>query len=211
MHIKLENRQVGIFAALIIAVIMIFLPGQDRKRYSFNPDAIAATINESREHVTPGDLSQWIIQGKNDFILVDIRSKEEFAEGHIKTAKSIPLALLLKRSTMEREFIDGKMVILYSNGTSHAAQACLVLKTAGIDCYVLEGGYNYWIETVLKPAEPVAGAADDEILKYRAAQSVADHFGGAGQSKQNVEGNKSGTRTPGAPVKRGGKKKLQGC
>ena len=211
MQIKLENRQVGVFAALIIAVIMIFLPGQDRKRYSFNPDAIAGTISESREHVSPGDLSQWIIQGKNDFTLVDIRSKEEFAKGHIRTAKNIPLPVLLKRSTMEREFIDGKMVVLYSNGTSHAAQAWLVLKTAGIDCYVLEGGYNYWVETVLKPSEPAAGAPDDEILKYRAAQSVADHFGGAAQPKDSVEGSGKGAKTPGAPVKRGGKKKLQGC
>ncbi len=211
MKIKLENRQVGVFAALIIAVIMIFLPGQDRKRYSFNPDAIAGTINASREHVTSGDLSQWIIQGKNDYTLVDIRSKDEYAAGHISGAKNIPLAVLLKRSTMEREFIDGKMVILYSNGTSHAAQAWLVLKTAGVDCYILEGGYNYWVESVLKPAEPAAGAADDEILKYRAAKSVADNFGGAVQSKETAEGGKSGTRAPAAPVKRGGKKKLQGC
>ena len=211
MRIKLENRQIGVFAALILAAVMFFLPGQDRKRYAFNPDAIAGTISESREHVAPGDLSQWLLQGKNDFTLVDIRSTEEYAQGHIRGAKNIPLAVLLKRSTMEREFIDGKTVVLYSNGTSHAAQAWLVLKTAGVDCSVLEGGYNYWVEAILKPAEPPAGAADDEILKYRAAQSVADHFGGAAQQKDAVDGGKKGAKTPGAPMKRSGKKKLQGC
>jgi rhodanese-related sulfurtransferase len=212
LKLKLENRQIGIFAVLIIAFIMLLLPGQDKSRYAFKPDAIAGVIKEGKDHVSPGDLSQWIIEGKNDFTLVDIRSKEEFEKGHIKGAKNIPLDTLLKRSTVESEFVDGKMVILYSNGTSHAAQAWLVLKTAGIDCYILDGGYNYWNETVLNPKNPGADAANDEVLKYQAAQSVADYFGGSSQMKSGAEAGKGGDTGTKAPVKREGKKKkLQGC
>jgi rhodanese-related sulfurtransferase len=211
LKLKLENRQIGVFAVLIIAFIMLLLPGQDKSKYAFKPDAIAGVIKEGKDHVSPADLSQWIIEGKNDFTLVDIRSKEEFEKGHIKNAKNIPLDTLMKRSTIESEFVDGKMVVLYSNGTSHAAQAWLVLKTAGVDCNILDGGYNYWNETVLNPKDPGAGAADDEILKYQAAQSVADYFGGASQMKSG-DGAKSGDAGAKAPVKREGKKKkLQGC
>jgi rhodanese-related sulfurtransferase len=212
LKLKLENRQIGIFAVFIIAFIMLFLPGQDKSKYSFKPDAIAGIIKEGKDHVSPGDLSQWILEGKNDLTLVDIRPKEEFEKGHIKSAKNIPLDALMKRSTIESEFVDGKMVILYSNGTSHAAQAWLVLKTAGVDCYILDGGYNYWNETVLNPKDPGAGAADDEILKYQAAQSVADYFGGASQTKSGDGAVKGGDTGAKAPVKREGKKKkLQGC
>lgn len=215
MKLKLENRQIGVFAVLIIATIMLFLPGQDKTRYAFNPDAIAGIIKDGKEHVSPADLSQWIIQGKNDFTLVDIRTKEEYNSGHIKGAKNIPLDILLKRSTIESEFVDGKMALLYSNGTSHASQAWLVLKTAGVDCSVLEGGYNYWNEAILNPKAPAPGAADDEVLKYQASQSIAAYFGSDPSPKKTIDtGKGKGDNTPPqTPVKKEGKKKnkLKGC
>jgi rhodanese-related sulfurtransferase len=210
MHLKLENRQIAVFAVLIIAVIMLFLPGQDKKRFSFNPEVLAGTIEEGKDQVSPFELSKWIIAGKNDFKLVDIRSELEYKSGHIKGAVGIPMSRLLKRSTIDSEFADGKMVIVYSNGSSHAAQVWMVLKSAGVEAYVLEGGYNFWNETVLNPKEPLPGSSDDEVLKYQALKSVADHFG-AGTKPQQAVDKQPNKPSPKAAPSGGKKKKLQGC
>jgi len=146
---KLEDKQIGVFAALIIAAIMLFLPDQDNTKYSFNPEALAGTILEQSDQISPAELSEWIIQGRNDFQLIDIRSNDMFSKGHIKRAENIPLPDLLQKKTIDLELSNDKLIILYSNGNSHAHQAWLVLKTAGIDCYVLEGGFNHWNSLLL--------------------------------------------------------------
>lgn len=209
MKLELKGRQIAIFAALVVAVIMLFLPGRDRNRYSFSPDALAKSIASKSDHVQPRDLSQWIIEGRNDFTLVDIRTPEEYRAGHIRTARNIPLDRLLKRSTIDSEFNDGKQVVLYSNGSTHAAQAWLVLNAAGVNASMLEGGFNYWNEAILNPAAP-AGQSDDEILRYKAAKAEADFHGGGTKAGEPAAEPKGGQQK--SPVKPpAGKKKLQGC
>ncbi len=206
---KLEDKQIGVFAALIIATIMLFLPDQDNTKYSFNPEVLASTILEKSDQVSPDELSQWIIEGRNDYQLIDIRSEKMFSKGHIKGAENIPLPVLLQKQTVYQDLSDNKLIVLYSNGNSHAHQAWLVLKTAGIDCYVLEGGFNYWNSMLLNPTMP-KNFSDDEILRYKTAQSVSAYFGGTGkinEAKDVDTGNK-----PKRTIKRKKrKKKLDGC
>lgn len=213
MHIKLENKQVAVFATLIIAVIMLFLPGQNAGRFSFDPDALASAITKGEDQVAPKELAQRIIEGRNDFSLIDIRPQEDYAKGHILGAKNIPLAELVRRDTVESAFLDGKTPVLYSNGNTHAAQAWLILNAAGIDALVLEGGYNNWMETVRNPQAPAAGAADDEILRYSADRAVAEYFGGGSPGKeQGASAQPGSSGAPKVPVFKPGKKnKLKGC
>ncbi|MFC1669863.1 rhodanese-like domain-containing protein [Spirochaetota bacterium] len=208
MKLKLEKKQIGVFTAILIGLFMLLLPGQDKKRYTFKPELLAKTISQAKDQVRPEELSQWIIEGKNDFQLIDIRTKKEFDSGHIKKAQNIPLDKLLKRETIEQKLSDSKIIILYSNGNSHAHQAWLVLKTSGVDCYVLEGGYNYWNKVILNPAGP-KNFSDDEILKYKGRVSVAKYFGGS-TGKGNVNQMKKGPVKKRVFKKRK-KKKLEGC
>jgi len=206
---KLENKQIGVFTALILGFIMLFLPPADKSKYSFNPTALARDILDSQDHVTPGELSEWIIAGKKDYQLIDIRSEAEFAKGSIKGAENIPLEKLLQKKTVERDLNEEGMIIIFSTGNSHAHQAWLVLNAAGKDVYALEGGYNYWSEVILNPKFPANIESDDEILKYNAAVSVANYFGGASGSVNDADTGKS---KPKAKKRRKAKrKKLKGC
>lgn len=213
MYIKLENRQVAVFTAVILAVIMLFLPGSSRSRYSFRPEELAAAINAGEDQITAADLSEWLIQGKSDLLLVDTRSETDYAKGSIKGSVNIPLAKLLERSTIDTELPETKTIVIYSNGDSHAHQAWLVLRTAGVNSYVLQGGYNGWVSAILNPAKP-ADSSDDEILKYEAAMSLAASFGGTGAVKTQDNLSKKENQG-GAPVLKPAiqpkKKKLSGC
>ena len=137
---------------------------------------VARAIIHRQDQVGVDTLADWIIQGKQDFMLVDVRPQEAFAAGHIKTAQSMPLTYLVERETISRLPRDRKL-ILYSNGNREAAQALVMLRLAGFDTYALLGGYEFWTQHVLHPELP-ADAGDDEILKFHKQQAIACYFSG---------------------------------
>jgi len=210
---KLENKQIGIFVALIAGVMLLVVSGTGSPKYNFKPEEIAKAIAGNEDHMSSDKLSQWIIEGKSDYRLIDIRSAEDFKKGSIKTAQNIPFTELLSAKTIDREFTDEKTIVLYSNGDSHASQAWMILKTAGKEVMVLTGGYNGWVESILNP-KMSQKATDDEILKYRAANSIASFFGGSaeissgGSSDKKVSDGESG-ETKKSPAKKKGK--VGGC
>lgn len=207
---KLEGKQIGIYTALILAFIMLFLPSSDNSKYSFDPAVLAAAINDGQDHVSPGRLAEMIISEDKTFLLVDIRKPEDFQIATIKNAVNIPIEKLLKKETIERELPDDKTVIIFSNGNTHAHQAWLVLKAAGKNVQVLENGYNGWVQAVLTPRLP-SDNTDDEILRYKRDKAVGGFLGGgvipADVRKNETTNAQPQTGKPAAPKK----KKIGGC
>jgi rhodanese-related sulfurtransferase len=87
--------------------------------------------------------TQMINRGKSTAV-IDVRSAEEFAAGHLRDAKNMPLADLGNRiSELDKTKI--KTVIVVDKNGSKTAKAERQLKTAGFaDIYSLEGGIAAW-------------------------------------------------------------------
>ncbi len=84
-----------------------------------------------------------LLNEKKIFVL-DVRSKEEFASGHIKGAKNIPLDVLQKR-LVELEGIKEKEFIVNCLSGGRSSNACMILKAAGfVNPINLEGGISAW-------------------------------------------------------------------
>ena len=80
--------------------------------------------------------------------------------------------------------------VFYSNGTQDATEAWMLTRQLGYENnYVLQGGLNYWAETIMNPQAPKSTSSDDEAsdedvstlyvgnLPYRAnEQIVKEHF-----------------------------------
>ena len=163
---------------------MAFLPAQSRQ-IVIKPGELVRTIEGEEYHIDPETISKWLVEGNEDFLLIDVRSAEEFAQGHIKNAMNIPLPELIKQETID-ELDTDKLIILYSNGMSHAVQAWVVLHSAEItDIAVLEGGLNYWNKHILNPAPPGMYASNDEILIYKTKAAIANALGGGNLDIQN--------------------------
>ena len=208
---RLAGKQIGVLVALLLAIIILFLPAQDSKKYRFDPQDIARSIEESEDQIDPTTVSQWIIEGRRDFMLIDIRDSDAFEQGHIKGAENIPLPRLLQKDTLD-ELPEEKLVVIYSNGSSHAAQAWLVMKTAGFDSYMLEGGFNYWNKVIMNPKAPADEASDDEILRYKTQLAVKGYFGGDATAVSNQVASSDKPKTKKIIRKpRKKKKKLKGC
>ena len=80
---------------------------------------------------------------KGEVVLVDVRPSEEFESGHIKGAKSIPLAELEERLA---EFPADREIVAYCRGPfcAYAHEAVRRLRSAGHDARRLEEGWPEW-------------------------------------------------------------------
>jgi rhodanese-related sulfurtransferase len=210
-QLRFKNLDVLILGAIIFVIVvsLFLLSGRGLNKYVFNSAELANEIAMNRDQISPNILSEWIIDGRADYKLIDIRKPEEFAAGSIKGAVNIPMAKILERKTMNSELSAHKKNILYSNGDSHANQAWLILKAAGKDVYVLEGGFNYWNKLILNPKLSSTTPSDDEVLLYKKAKGVADYLGGSGSADAVQKGEGAAAGKTDATLKK--KKQVKGC
>jgi rhodanese-related sulfurtransferase len=80
-----------------------------------------------------GDIQEYVTKGA---IILDVRTKEEFAEGHIKGSKNIALQVLNSNIATIKKW--NKPVIACCRSGMRSAQATSILKQNGIDC--INGG-----------------------------------------------------------------------
>lgn len=87
--------------------------------------------------------TQMMNRGKATAV-IDVRSNEEFAAGHLRDAKNIPLADLANRIG-ELDKSKTKTVIVVCQSGARADKAARQLKAAGFeDVYSLDGGMTAW-------------------------------------------------------------------
>ena len=67
--------------------------------------------------------------------------------------------------------------------------------------YVLQGGLNYWAETIMNPIPPSSTSPDEEIAKYNFRKGASMALGGA------VDGSTANSARPAKPIITSKKKK----
>ncbi len=135
-------------------------------------DLALSTVNNS-DKINPVDLADWIIEGKADYILVDLRTPEKYSEYTLPEAENIPIVEL-----PNSDLLRNQKIILFSDDEMASAQGWFILKAKKYNSvYILEGGLNGWREKVLFPKIP-ANASKDELEKFEKKRAVAQYFGG---------------------------------
>ena len=72
-------------------------------------------------------------------VIIDVRTYEEFAEGHIKDSKNIPLQIISSKIDDIKKL--NKPVIACCRSGMRSGQATSILKQNGIEC-INGGGWN---------------------------------------------------------------------
>jgi rhodanese-related sulfurtransferase len=86
---------------------------------------------------------------RSDALVVDLRSAEDYAKGHILGARNIPLADLERRAG-ELEKLKAKPLILHCGDGNRAGGGIAVLRAKGFDkAHNLAGGYAAWLQAGL--------------------------------------------------------------
>ena len=100
--------------AAVLALLGVRRPSPDLSR-------LAGAIAREEDHVTREELDK--MRGVR---LIDVRKKEEFAQGHVAKAENIPIENIATAA-----FAPNDTVVLLSEGGAHAAQAWVILQMRG--------------------------------------------------------------------------------
>ncbi|MFH0990016.1 MAG: rhodanese-like domain-containing protein [bacterium] len=182
---------------------------------TLNAKELALIVEKEVDHIGVESLADWIIQGKSDYRLIDLRSEKEYAEYHIPTAEQITLTGLESAPLLRSE-----KLVLYSEGGIHSAQAWMLLRAKGYKgVYMLRGGLEEWKDKILFPRIP-ENSTPELLVEFNKTREVSKYFGGTPQSGSAEGKNSPALSMPklempssGAAPALGGpkKKKKEGC
>jgi len=160
---------------LALSVALVSACSESGKReVSLTDIAQAAARQDDRTSVE--ELAGWLVEGRADFKLIDVRMPEDFESGSIGDAENIPITQLVAPDVLSGLPAD-RMVIVYSNGSENAAKAAVMLRLSGIDAHLLTGGYNAWQSRILNP-DISADELDGESLEVSVQRALSCYFVG---------------------------------
>ena len=137
---------------------------------------VAQAAAREADRVSVEDLASWLIEERQDFVLIDVRAASDYDNGHIGEAQNIAIAQLVTAETLATLPTDRKVVV-YSNGSENGAKAATLLRIAGLDAHVVTGGYNAWHARILNP-DISAEELDGESPQVSAQRAYACYFVG---------------------------------
>jgi len=135
------HTALGRFLAIGLVSVTLAACGGGRQDFSESFQRVARTIIHGEDQVSVEALADWLIKGRQDFVLIDVRPQKAYEDGHIESAMSLPLTYLLEPGVLG-ELPSDRLIVLYANGIREAAQAAVMLRLAGIQASTLRGGYN---------------------------------------------------------------------
>ena len=194
---------------LALGLILAAIPQNTTVKYKLTANEMLIQSNNSVMYYSPDEVAELIIQKDPTIQLIDVRTPDEFEKFALPNAINIPLTDLL--SDEYRDYLDQDVYynIFYSNGTTDALKAWMISRQLGwANNYVMQGGMNYWAETIINPQAPASTSANDEIAKYEFRKGAQQALSGGDMvsSEANVA-----DKAPKPPVKRKpNKKRAQG-
>ncbi|MEI7723987.1 MAG: rhodanese-like domain-containing protein [Bacteroidota bacterium] len=195
---------------LILALIIALVPQNTTRPYKLTAEQLLAEIRTGTQFISPDEVADKIIQKDPSIQLIDVRNPREFEMFNLPGAINIPLQDILSEGNTDVLNQGTRMNILYSNGSTEANEAWLLTRQLGYqNNYVLQGGLNYWMETIMNPVKPENIVSNDEIARYDFRKAASAALGGGDVSAIAPAASGSATPKPGVvPVKK--KKKASG-
>ncbi len=162
--------------ALLLLLVVLLAACSPSNESDVSLADVAYSAARQNDRVGVEELAGWLVEGRGDFKLVDVRSPLDFDKGSIAGAENIPIAELVSSDVLERLPAD-RMVLVYSNGSENAAKAAVMLRLSGLDANLLTGGYNAWQARILNP-DISASALDGESLQVTKQRAYSCYFVG---------------------------------
>jgi rhodanese-related sulfurtransferase len=102
-----------------------------------------STSQSEAELISPAEYQSQFGNNADDFLLIDVRTPEEFASGHLAGAVNIPVDQLEARLS---EVSDDRPIVVYCRSGNRSHTASLILEDAGYSSgiYDIDGGVIAW-------------------------------------------------------------------
>ncbi len=132
MNFFLEPTNFALLAIAIISGLMLLQP---------------LVIKGSAKHVSATEATQMINHQKAQ--IIDVRTEQEFAQGHIRQSKSLPLQSLPSLLTNAKLKQDKPVLIVCASGMRARRAAAVLTKEGFTDVAILDGGLKTWLDAQL--------------------------------------------------------------
>lgn len=123
-------------AVIILVLVVVFVGAFVLQSRGTSPEP------NTIENLTPAQYQDTFVTGSAAHLLVDVRTPDEFASGHIEGAVNIPLDALSSRLN---EIPRDQPVVVYCRSGSRSAQAARLLSGAGYTQVRDLGGITAWM------------------------------------------------------------------
>jgi rhodanese-related sulfurtransferase len=170
---SLSVNQKLALVTFVLGAVALFATPYHGNVVTLDAKELALVVARNLDRVEPLDLAAWIVETRADYRLIDVRDAAAYQQYHIPTADHVPMPALTDAGLRRHE-----KVVLYSDGSTDAAQAWMLLRAQGYKgVYILNGGLDAWKAQVLFPVLAETPDADRRVRDAKAA-SLAAFFGG---------------------------------
>ncbi|MCX6551905.1 MAG: rhodanese-like domain-containing protein [Acidobacteria bacterium] len=173
--------------AVALGAIALFATPYPGSTVTLDAKELALTVSKDADRVEAPELAAWIIEGRADYRLIDLRSQGEFAQYRIPGAVNVPMAGLIDAGLRRPE-----KLVLYAADAVRASQAWMFLRAKGYTgAYLLKGGLEAWKDQVVFPVladNPTAA----ERTRDEKRRSMSAFFGGQPRSASSVSAGGAG-------------------
>lgn len=160
-------------AALVLGALAVFAQPVPGGTVTVDARELADAVQREAGRIDPPELADWLVKGRADLRLIDLRDEQAYAEYHIPGAEHVSPAGLPDAGLLRNETI-----VVYSDDDLAAAQAWVLLRALGFHgARALRGGLDAWRDEVLFPL--LAGDPTPfQASRNARLEALARHFGG---------------------------------
>ncbi|MCE4563627.1 rhodanese-like domain-containing protein [Maribellus sp. CM-23] len=164
---------------LVLAVGTVFLTMDDEPN-QVDPEILLQEIIQPTRYVSTDQVAKMIIQGDPSLMLIDVRSEDDFQGYSLPHSINIPLDSLLTADNLSYFGIPGTKVVFVSDDDIRADQMWVLTKRLGYKgTYVMRGGLNCWMQTIIEPKQPSDDASYADMETYSFRKGAQIYFTGA--------------------------------
>lgn len=175
------------------AVAGLSFRGEPKRKLRFG-------VSQGARTVAPTELASWIIEGRRDFAVIDLRDEVDFKNGHVRDAVSCGQCHTTteegRKDARETLFVDlSKKLVLYTDTGEETVDLPRSLAN-NPRLYTLKGGYAAWQRDVLAPVTFGGETEQEQVYAKQRREAVRAFFAG------ERPGSSTPAVLPLAPIKR---------
>lgn len=172
---------------LVLAAGTFFIPRKSLQQQA-KPSKLLWEIIQPTRYVSTDQVAKMIIQKDPTLELIDVRSADEYNKFSLPNSINVPLDSIVNEGGMDYFGIPGTNVVFFSNDDIKADEAWVLAKRLGFNAtYVMKGGLNRWIETIIQPKEPAEESPGTAFETYEFRKGAQLFFTGAKVEKTTTK------------------------
>jgi rhodanese-related sulfurtransferase len=174
---------------ILLGLGLVFLPDRQNTKEMQPEHMLSKLVDESR-FMTTDQVADKIINNDPSLILVDVRNATEYEKWTLPGALNIPVEEILSEDAIKILSSKAYDKVLFANNDLLAEQCWILINRMLLDrTYVMKGGLNTWVETIINPSQPTEAAPTEDFEVYNFRLGASRYFAGRNDAFKYVEGN----------------------